>query len=161
MKTIFLDRDGVIINNADHYYICKVEDIEFVDGIFENLKRLKNKGYEFFIVSNQGGIAKKEYTKDDVNKVHQYIQDEFKKHDIEFREIYFCPHHDTIEACLCRKPSPLMIEKLMARYDVNPKQSCLIGDNITDIQAAEAAGIAGIKIDANKNMLPFIQELIA
>lgn len=157
MKAIFLDRDGVIINNANHYYIYKVEDVEFVDGIFENLKQLKAKGYEFFVVSNQGGIAKKEYTKEDVQAVHQYIMDEMAKHGVYFRDIYFCPHHDTIEACLCRKPSPLMIEKLIAKYHVDVNQSYLIGDNITDIQAADAAGVRGIKIDANKNMQPFIQ----
>lgn len=159
MKAIFLDRDGVIINNANHYYIYKVEDVEFVDGIFENLKQLQAKGYDFFVVSNQGGIAKKEYTKEDVQAVHQYIVDEMAKHGIYFRDIYFCPHHDTIEACLCRKPSPLMIEKLIAKYHVNVEQSYLIGDNITDIQAAEAAGVRGIKIEANKNMQPFIQRI--
>ena len=161
MKAIFFDRDGVIINNAHHYYIYKVEDVEFIDGIFDNLKLLKNKGYEFFVVSNQGGIAKKEYTQNDVNKVHQYIKNEFGVHGIEFRDIYYCPHHDTIEACLCRKPSPLMLEKLIAKYHVDVEQSYLIGDNITDIQAADAAGVKGIKIDANQNMRPFIQELIA
>lgn len=160
MKAIFLDRDGVIINNANHYYIYKVEDVEFIDGIFENLKQLQAKGYEFFVVSNQGGIAKKEYTKEDVRAVHQFITGEMAKHGIYFRDIYFCPHHDTIEACLCRKPSPLMIEKLIARYHVEVDQSYLIGDNITDIQAADAAGVRGIKVEANKNMQPFIQELI-
>ena len=160
MKAVFLDRDGVIINNANHYYIHKVQDVRFVEGIFENLQLLKECGFEFFIVSNQGGIAKKEYTKKDVTTVHKFVQDEFEKHDIFFRDICFCPHHDSIEKCLCRKPSSLMIEKLLAKYAIDPKQSYLIGDNKTDIQAAESAGVKGIKIDANRNMKPFINELL-
>lgn len=160
IKAAFLDRDGVIINNSNHYYIYKTEDVSFVEGIFENLQLITSKGFELFIVSNQGGIAKKEYTKDNVNAVHQFITDEAAKYGVHFRDIYFCPHHDTIAPCLCRKPSSLMIEKLMAKYDVDPEQSLLIGDNITDIQAAESAGIRGIKIDANQNMRPFIQDVI-
>ena len=160
MKAIFLDRDGVIINNSCHYYIYKINDIEFVDGIFKNLQLLKKQGFELFIVSNQGGVAKKEYTKEDVQTVHQFMKNEFQKHNVTFRDIYYCPHHDSVEPCLCRKPSPLMIEKLMAKYEIDPSLSYLIGDSDTDIQAAQSAGIKGIKIEANKNMTPFIHDLL-
>ena len=160
MKAVFLDRDGVIINNAIHYYIYRKKDVQFVDGIFENLQQLKNKGFSFFIVSNQGGIAKKQYSHQDVATVHQFLQQEFSKYDITFLDIYYCPHHDSIEPCLCRKPSSLMIEKLIAKYKIDPKSSYLIGDSQTDIQAAQSAGIQGIQINANKNMKPFIHKLL-
>ncbi len=160
MKAIFLDRDGVIVNNSQHYYIYKKEDVEFVDGVFENLISLRNAGYEFFIVTNQGGIAKKQYTMDDVNKVHHYIANELEKSGIIIRDIMVCPHHESVEKCLCRKPSPLMIEKLIALYQIDPKQSFFIGDSDTDIQAAKAAGVKGIKIEGNKNMRTFINEIL-
>ena len=160
MKAVFLDRDGVIINNANHYYIYRKKDVQFVDGIFENLQQLKNKGFSFFIVSNQGGIAKKQYSHQDVATVHQFLRQEFNKYGITFLDIYYCPHHDSVEPCLCRKPSSLMIEKLIAKYEIDPENSYLIGDSQTDIQAAQSAGIHSIQINANKNMKPFIHKLL-
>lgn len=159
-KSIFLDRDGVLINNSKHYYIYQIKDIEFVDGVFENLSHLKKKGFEFFIVSNQGSIAKKEYAHDEVNIVHEYLQKELKKHGVTFKAICYCPHHGSIESCLCRKPSSLMLEKLIAQYDINPNQSYFIGDQESDMLAAQNAGIKSLKIDVNKNMKPFIQQLL-
>lgn len=160
MKVAFLDRDGVITNNSQHYYIYKTENIAFIDGIFENLLLLKNAGYQFFIVTNQGGIAKKEFTMSDVEKVHNYIKNEFNKAGIEIRDIMVCPHHDKIENCLCRKPKPLLLEKLIARYKIDRSQAVFIGDSETDMQAAKTAGIKGIKVKGNKNMYPYISGLL-
>ncbi len=160
MKTAFLDRDGVITNNSNHYYVYRIEDITFVDGVIENLVLLKNAGYQFFMVTNQGGIAKKEYSMEDVEKVHDFIQEKLLEVGVEIRDIAVCPHHHTIEKCLCRKPSPLMIEKLIARYRIDKIQSVFIGDSETDMQAAKAAGIRGIKVEGNKNMFPYISKLI-
>ncbi len=160
MKAVFLDRDGVITNNSSLYYIFRKEDVTFVDGIFENLHLLCKLGYELFIVTNQGGIAKKQYTMVEVEAVHQYIKDEFSKFGISFRDIQICPHHDETGKCLCRKPSPLMIEKLIARYGIDKAQSFFIGDSETDMQAAQSAGVTGIKIEANKNMRPFILQIL-
>ncbi|MDP2891264.1 MAG: HAD-IIIA family hydrolase, partial [Bacteroidota bacterium] len=71
-----------------------------------------------------------------------------------------CPHHGDNEKCLCRKPEPLMIEKLIAKFGINPEESVMIGDSESDMQAAAGAGIRGIKIMANQNILPYILELI-
>ncbi|MGQ8335867.1 D-glycero-alpha-D-manno-heptose-1,7-bisphosphate 7-phosphatase [Sunxiuqinia sp. A32] len=159
MKAVFLDRDGVIIDNSSHYYIFRTEDVKFVDGIFDNLKLLSEKGFDFFVVSNQGGISKQEYTKKDVEKVHYFIEKELEKRGLTIKEWAFCPHHDSIEKCFCRKPSPLMIEKLLAKYQIDSDKSYLIGDSPRDIDAAEQAGIKGILIPANQNMFSHIKEL--
>lgn len=159
-KAIFLDRDGVLTNNQHHYYIWKSDQLEFVDGVFENLQLLQKKGFKLFIVSNQGGIARGLYSKDEVLKLHNELNATFRKNDIAIAEILFCPHHDSKEKCLCRKPEPLMIEKLIAKYNLNPNESVMIGDNESDMEAAARAGIPGIKILPNKNMLPFIKTLL-
>lgn len=159
-KAIFLDRDGVLINNLHHYYIWKSDQLEFVEGVFENLQLLQKNGFQLFIVSNQGGIARGLYSKDDGLKLHDELNVTFRKNDIAITEILFCPHHNDKEKCLCRKPEPLMIEKLMAKYNLNPNESVMIGDSESDMEAATRAGIAGIKILPNKNMFPFITTLL-
>lgn len=159
-KAIFLDRDGVLIDNQQYYYIWKSDQMKFVDGVFENLQLLQENGFLLFIVSNQGGISRELYSKEDILKLHDELIQTFRKNKITITEILFCPHHCDIEKCLCRKPEPLMIERLIVKYELNPSESVMIGDSVSDMQAAAGAGIRGIKIMANQNMLPFILELI-
>jgi len=159
-KAIFLDRDGVIISNKDHYYIWKSEQLVIVDGVFENLQRLIMKGFLLFIVSNQGGISRGLYSKSDIEKLHEELIQTFRKNNIEISEIVFCPHHPEIEKCMCRKPGSLMIDKLVAKYKLSREESFLIGDSESDMEAAKKAGIQGIRIFPNQNMVPFISDLI-
>jgi len=147
-KAAFLDRDGVI--NLDvQDYTSKIKDFKFLPGVFEGLKALQEKGYLLIVITNQGGIAKGLYTKEDVETLHHWMRNELEKEDIYITEIYFCPHHDVSGKCLCRKPGSLMLEKAIARFDIDAKQSFFIGDKETDTQAAIAAGVRPVKIIAN------------
>ncbi len=159
-KAIFLDRDGVLIDNRRHYYIWKSDQMKFVDGVYKNLQLLQENGFQLFIVSNQGGISRGLYSKEDILKLHDELIQTFRKNNITITDILFCPHHSDNEKCLCRKPEPLMIEKLIAKYGIDPSESVMIGDSDPDMQAAARAGIRGVKITANQNMLPFISRLI-
>jgi D-glycero-D-manno-heptose 1,7-bisphosphate phosphatase len=158
-KAIFLDRDGVLIDNSQHYYIWKSDQLTLVDGAIENLKILLQKGFQLFIVSNQGGISRGLYSKDDILKLHAELVQTFRANHIEIAEIAFCPHHPEIEKCLCRKPDSLMLEKLVAKYKIRKLDSYLIGDSQSDMDAAEKAGIQGIQIIPNQNMFPYLSFL--
>jgi len=159
-KAIFLDRDGVLVDNSEHYYIWKSDQLKLVNGTIENLKLLIQKGFQLFIISNQGGISRGLCTKDDILKLHSEMIQILKANNIEITQIAFCPHHPEIEKCLCRKPDSLMIEKLMAKYKISKTDSYLIGDRKLDMDAAEKAGICGIQITPNQNMFPYISSLI-
>ena len=159
-KAIFLDRDGVLISNKNHYYIWKQDQVEYVDGVFENLQMLALKGFKLFIVSNQGGISRGLYSKNDVQKLHEELILTFHRNHIEISEIVYCPHHPEIEKCMCRKPDSLMIDKLIAKYNLNKKGSYLIGDSESDMKAAQKAGIQGILINPNQNMFPYLSFLL-
>lgn len=159
-KAIFFDRDGVINSDVGHYYIFRIEDFIINEGIIPSLIKLSENGYKLFIVTNQGGIAKGIYTESDVNKVHKYLINSLEKNNITIEEIYFCPHHESISPCECRKPKPYFINKAIKDYDIDPEQSYLIGDSLRDIQAAEAAGIKGIKIEPNENILKYCTQII-
>lgn len=158
-RAIFLDRDGVLIDNSNHYYIWKPDQVKLIDGVFENLRILRENEFKLFVVSNQGGISRGHYTKNDILKLHSELIHLFRSNDIEITDIAFCPHHPEIEKCLCRKPGSLMLEKLIARYRIDKENSFFIGDSQSDMEAADNAGIKGIKIDPNQNMYPFISFL--
>lgn len=160
IKAVFIDRDGVVVNNASHYYIFRVEDMELVEGIGVNLKKIQDKGYSLFMVTNQGGIAKKQYTMEDVEIVHRKMCELLSEFGVEIVEIAVCPHHDSVEKCMCRKPQPLMIEKLIAKYRIDAARSYFIGDSKSDMIAAEKAGVKGIQIAANETIELFVGEIL-
>ena len=113
--------------------------------------------YKLIVVTNQGGIAKGIYTHDDVNELHEFMQVKLLEEGIKIDDVYLCPHHQTIAPCLCRKPNSLMIEKAIAKHDIDTSLSYLIGDNERDILAGEKLMIKGILIEANTNILPIIK----
>ena len=158
-KAIFLDRDGVLIDNSEHYYIWKSDQLLLIDGVIENLKILLQKGFLLFIVSNQGGISRGFYTKNDILKLHAELIQTFKANHIEITEIAFCPHHPEVEKCLCRKPDSLMIERLISKYKISKTDSYFIGDSKSDMDAADKIGIRGIQIVPNQNMFQYLSFL--
>jgi D-glycero-D-manno-heptose 1,7-bisphosphate phosphatase len=158
-KAIFLDRDGVLIDNSEHYYVWKSDQFKLIESVVDNLKMLLQKGFQLFIVSNQGGISRGLYSKDDIVKLHTELIQTFKANHIEIAEIAFCPHHPQVEKCLCRKPDSLMLEKLIAKYRIIKEGSFLIGDSKSDMDAAQKAGIQGIQIIPNQNMFSYLSFL--
>jgi len=159
-KAIFLDRDGVINSDIGHYYIYRVEDFIINKGIVNSLKRFQEAGYLLFIVSNQGGVAKGIYSCEDVNKVHTYLEGVLNENSISIQEIFYCPHHESVATCECRKPSPYMINQAVSKYQIDTHTSYLIGDSKRDIEAAEAAGVKGIKIEANEDISTYCDKIL-
>ncbi len=158
-KFVFFDRDGVINFERGEYTYLK-KDFAINEGIITSLKKLQDHGFLLIIVSNQGGISKELYSKEQVEKVHQYLINELKKHEILLTEIYYCPHHAAFENCLCRKPKSLMLEKSIARFDIDTYQSYMIGDSERDITAAEKVGLNTIKIEPNENIEKYVDKII-
>ena len=160
-KAVFIDRDGVVNSDEGHYYIYKPQDFVFNPEVHKSLLLLKDAGFLLVLVTNQGGVAKGIYTENDAVKIHQFMQDELKKKGVQFDKIYFCPHHNSISDCGCRKPKPGMILKAIGELDIEPKQSFLIGDSLRDVQAGEAAGLrACFKVDKNTSIYKEVLKII-
>jgi D-glycero-D-manno-heptose 1,7-bisphosphate phosphatase len=151
-KAIFLDRDGTINNNRDHYYIWQTENLQLNPGVCEALAELKSRGYLLIVISNQGGISKGEFSVEDVEALHEQLRSLLDRKGVQLDEIYYCPHHESVEACLCRKPHPLMIEKALARFGIDPAASWMIGDAERDMEAGRAAGLRTIRIESNSDL---------
>ncbi|HRR93543.1 MAG TPA: HAD-IIIA family hydrolase, partial [Bacteroidales bacterium] len=81
-KAIFLDRDGVINTKGEEYYIYKKEDFKLNDGVISALTWFISKGYILIVVTNQGGIAKGLYTREDVEELHEFMADLLKVHGV-------------------------------------------------------------------------------
>jgi D-glycero-D-manno-heptose 1,7-bisphosphate phosphatase len=150
-KAIFLDRDGVINRDLKHY-TWLVSEFSFLEGVFEACREFQRKGYLIIVVTNQAGIAKGLYSHRDVNTLHAHMEVSFLNEGIFIAESYYCPHYDEIGKCLCRKPGSLLVEKALARFDIDPSQSYFIGDRERDIVAGEGAGVKGILVEVNSDL---------
>ncbi|NOX14597.1 MAG: D-glycero-beta-D-manno-heptose 1,7-bisphosphate 7-phosphatase [Epsilonproteobacteria bacterium] len=137
-KAIFLDRDGII--NIDKTYLYKIEDFEFCDGIFEALKKFQKLGYLLIIVTNQSGIGRGYYNEKNYERLTNWMLNEFEKNKIKIQKVYHCPHTPE-DNCGCRKPKPYMIHLAIKEFEIEPKNSWMIGDKLSDIKAGLKAGI--------------------
>ena len=148
-KCIFLDRDGVI--NKDYVdYVFSAEKLEILPGVKEALAELKNAGYKLVVVTNQSGIAKGIYTREQMKETHRLIQ-EACGYPID--HFYFAPWHPSFHESLTRKPGTLMFEKAMAKFNIDPLKSWMIGDKETDLIPAKKFGIKTIQVDHNDSKL--------
>ena len=138
IKTIFLDRDGVI--NKEINYLHKIDEFEFIDGIFDACLYFQSLSYKIIIITNQSGISRGYYTESDYQKVTQWMLNQFKYKNINILDIFHCPHGPDSN-CDCRKPKPGMFLKAKAKHNTDMEKSWMIGDKERDTIAAKSVGI--------------------
>lgn len=145
-KAAFLDRDGVI--NVDNGYVYRWEDFEFLPGVIEALRLLQGLGYRLVIVTNQSGVARGYHSVADVEKLGERLAAHLSSEGVGIAGIYYCPHlpsgqvAEFARECDCRKPMPGMITLASRELGLDLSRSVLIGDKLTDIEAANRAGVA-------------------
>lgn len=159
-KAIFLDRDGVI-NHDPGDYTCRLSEFTVLPDVYPALKQFQDRGYLLILITNQGGIAKGLYTHEEVQEIHDYFSRECKSRGIELCDVFYSPHHESTGKSLSRKPGSLMLERVIARYNIDPEKSFMIGDKDRDLQAASGAGVRGIKIPVNGSLLGAFQLIVS
>ena len=113
-------------------------------------------GYEIIIITNQSGIGRDYYSKDDFLELTSWMTNEFKENGINILNTYFCPHSPK-ENCSCRKPNIGMIQQSLNDFDIDLQNSWLIGDKKSDIETAINANISNkILISQDKNNLELL-----
>lgn len=134
--------------NHDHGYVHDEHDFEFIDGVFEATKALKQQGYLLVLVTNQSGIARNLFSEERFLDLTQWMDWNFVDHGVEFDGFYYCPHHpehgigEYKQACDCRKPKPGMFLSARDFLKIDMGKSVMVGDKAEDMMAAEAAGVA-------------------
>ncbi len=149
-KALFLDRDGVI--NIDKRYLSRIEDVEFIPGIFDVCRHFGYLGYLIIIISNQAGIARGLYSEQDLAQLMQWMLEQFEQREIGIAKVYYCSHHPEFTGpCECRKPAPGMFFKAKEELDVDMEKSISIGDKTSDAEAGLAAGVENNFLLQNEN----------
>ena len=164
---VFLDRDGVI--NRDTGYPHRLDEFELMPGAIAAIAAIHQAGVPVFVVTNQGGIGLGLYDHQSVALFHAQMLAEVVAGGGHITDIAYCPHHPDAGAphmrqCLCRKPSPLMLQRLAGRHNIDLASSIMIGDRQTDMTAASAAGCRGFLFNSGRLdnlVLPLIDSLVS
>ena len=158
-KAIFLDRDG-IINHDPGDYTRNINKFTLLPSVLYSLKTLVERGFVLILITNQGGIAKGIYTHEDVSEIHTYLKEICEKNGTPILDIYYSPHHEITGKSLSRKPGSMMIERAIARYNIDPKTSWMVGDKQRDLDCAAPLGVPGVLIPTNEPLQNFLHLLV-
>jgi D-glycero-D-manno-heptose 1,7-bisphosphate phosphatase len=134
---VILDRDGVI-NHVQEEDATTVDSWDPISGSIEAINRLKKAGYLVTIASNHTGISRGYYSEEDLQKMHQKMQRLLSARGASVDGIFYCPHGPEAN-CICRKPKPGLLFQIAREYGIDLSQTPMVGDDISDIQAAKMA----------------------
>lgn len=148
MKTVFLDRDGVINEDRDDY-VKGVQELKIFPFVPQSIRRLNDAGLQIFVISNQQGVAKGLFTKDDLNAMQKEINRQVEGVGGKITEYYFCTHLAS-DGCSCRKPKPGLLNKAANEYSVDFSQSVMVGDSERDIIAGKSVGCKTVLVLTGK-----------
>ena len=147
VKCAFIDRDGTLIFESRGGGIVK--DFQIIPGAIKALKKMKEQGFRFVMVTNQDGLGTKSFPKKVFNKVQNKLISTLKKEGVEFDEVFVCPHFES-DNCACRKPKIGMLDRYLKDVKVDLKNSVMIGDRDSDEVFARNLGVKFIRIKNNK-----------
>jgi D-glycero-D-manno-heptose 1,7-bisphosphate phosphatase len=149
MKTVFLDRDGVVNEKKpEGQYVRSPEELHLLPGAAEAIARLNRACVRVVVVSNQRGVALGLYTAEDVLAIHAKLLSLLKVKDAHVDAFYFCPH-DRGE-CDCRKPLPGMFDQAVADFpEVKAENSLMVGDSLSDIEFGRRLGMKTVFIEGD------------
>lgn len=136
LKIAFFDRDGTIIKDYPDEKWREIKEPEFLEGSIEGLKRLKEMGYDFIIITNQYLINDGIISLNDYQQFTGKFLKKLKEENIDILKIYFCPHNEK-DHCHCKKPKPGMIEQAKKDFLIDMNNSIYIGDSHVDYLLAK------------------------
>lgn len=145
MKTVFLDRDGVINRNRDNDYVKSWGEFEFLPNSLEAIRLLSQAGYQLIVVTNQACINKGILSPKALNEIHRKMLAEIVGTGGRIRAVYYCPHRDD-ENCTCRKPKQGMLVQAASEHKIDIDNSFLVGDSNRDIQAGNEFGVCSLLV---------------
>lgn len=159
-SAVFFDRDGVL--NEDLGWVGSRDRFHWIDGAKEAIRDVNDMGRHVFVVTNQAGVSRGLYSESDVVSLHNSIARELQQFGATIDDFRYCPYHPDAPLKVYqavsnwRKPAPGMIDDLCAAWEVTRNGSVLIGDQESDVKAADAASIVGHRFEGG-NLLDFVR----
>lgn len=142
---MFLDRDGTLNRKApDGEYIRAAEDLELLPGAGTAVRRVNSSDMLAILITNQRWISADPANKTAYEAVDMQLHHSLAAHDAWLDAAYMCPH--PLNRCLCRKPQPGMLLRAKDEWNIDLRESFVVGDSISDVQAGIAVGATAVLI---------------
>ncbi len=143
--TLFVDRDGTLVEEPPDEQVDSLEKVRFMPGVFAALADLSRHGYRLVLVTNQDGLGTDSFPQAAFERPQQFILETLRSQGIEFDAVFVCPHLKT-DGCGCRKPGTGLVEEYIRGGGVDLSSSAVIGDRDTDLQFAARLGVRGLRV---------------
>jgi imidazoleglycerol-phosphate dehydratase/histidinol-phosphatase len=147
LPTLFIDRDGTLVEEPADHQVDRLEKIRFLPGVFAALSTLQRAGFRLVMATNQDGLGTPSFPRADFELCQQFILQAFASQGITFDAICVCPHKPD-DGCHCRKPKVGLLAPWLADQPLDTARSAVIGDRDTDIELAANLGIRGLRVRA-------------
>ncbi len=141
---LFLDRDGVIIENRPNY-VRSWDDVALIPGALEALALAAASDYRVIIITNQAGVGKGLIPAETAEDINRRLADRIHAQGGRVDGVFMCPHRPK-DRCACRKPKPGLLLQAVETLHVDPARSVLIGDALTDLEAGHRAGVGRLAL---------------
>jgi D-glycero-D-manno-heptose 1,7-bisphosphate phosphatase len=141
---VFLDRDGVVIENRPDY-VRSWQDVSLLPDAAEALHRIDDAGYKIVLVTNQASVGRGLLSLEEAVGINRQLVETLQRSGIEIDGVFLCPHRPE-DACDCRKPAPGLILQAAAALGLDLAASLLVGDAVSDLQAGLAAGVGRVAL---------------
>ncbi len=144
-RAVFLDRDGVvnhaIVREGLPYSPRTLSEVKIIDGIAEQISKLRLLGWLCIVVTNQPEVARGNVSMDSVEQINNLLRTQ-----LDLDDVFVCPHDDS-DVCNCRKPNPGALLTAASKYKLSLKDSYMVGDRWSDVEAGLRAGCRTIFVD--------------
>ena len=145
VPTLFIDRDGTLIEEPVDEQVDSLAKVRFMPGVFGALGELRERGYRLVMISNQDGLGAAGFPREAFDAPQRFILDAFRSQGVEFDEVLICPHLEG-EGCGCRKPKTGLVEAFLRQKPIDRDASAVIGDRATDLELAARLKLRGFAI---------------
>lgn len=143
--TLFIDRDGTLVEEPPDEQVDSLEKIRFMPGVFTALADLTRHGYRLVMVTNQDGLGTASFPQAAFERPQQFILEALRSQGIEFDAVFVCPHRQS-DGCGCRKPNTGLLTEYIRTGGVDLASSAVVGDRDTDLQLATNLGVRGVRV---------------
>lgn len=151
-RHVIFDRDGVLnAEPRDGGYVRTPEQWQWLPGVPEGLAMLSAAGIRISVATNQAGVGRGLFTRDELDAIHARMLNEATQAGATIDHVFVCPHSPE-QACGCRKPAPGLLLDAIAASGIPRRATVLVGDDLRDLQAASAADIPAALVRTGKGV---------
>jgi len=147
-RALFVDRDGTL--NPDLHYLREANRLELFRGVGNALSLAHDHGFLVVCVTNQSGVERGFYTREDVERIHGRLNELLRPFRARVDAFYYCPHVPESH-CECRKPGTLLFRQAREEWNIELASSAIIGDRGLDIEAGRSLGLFTALVNAPGN----------